>query len=106
VRRGEVHWADLPEGFGRRPVVILSRDAVIPVRTRITIAPITRTVHEIRSEVSVGGLEGLTRDSVVNTDEILTVLKRRLDPETIGSLGPVKLRELESAIHYALDLRD
>lgn len=105
MKRGEVHWAHLPEGFGRRPVVILSRDAVLPVRDRVTVAPISRTIREIRSEVPVGRPEGLGFDSVVNTDEILTIPKRRLDPEPIGSLGPVKIRELEAAIHYALDLR-
>ena len=46
------------------------------------------------------------RDGIVNTDEILTIPKHRLDPEPIGALGPVKLRELEAALHYALDLRD
>ena len=106
MRRGDVHWAHLPEGFGRRPVVVLSRDAVIPVRDRVTVAPVSRTIREIRSEVAVGGAEGLEHDSVVNTDEILTIPKRRLDLEPAGSLGPVKLRELEAAIHYALDLRD
>jgi len=106
VRRGEVRWAVLPEGFGRRPVVILSRDAVLPVRGRVTVAPISRTIREIRSEVPVGDREGLQHDSVVNTDEILTVPKRLLDADAVGSLGPVKLRELDAAIHYALDLRD
>ena len=105
MRRGEVHWAFLPEGFGRRPVVILSRDLVLPVRDRVTVAPISRTIREIRSEVAVGADEGLEHDSAVNTDEVLTIPKRRLDPDAIGSLGPVKLRELEVAIHYALDLR-
>jgi mRNA interferase MazF len=101
-----VYWAHLPEGFGRRPVVVLSRDIVLPVRDRVTVAPVTRTIREIRSEVPVGRREGIATDSVVNTDEILTIPKHRLDPDPIGSLGPVKLRELEAAIHYALDLRD
>jgi mRNA interferase MazF len=103
--RGEVHWAVLPESFGLRPVVVLSRDVVLPVRDRVTVAPITRTIREIRSEVPVGTAEGLQDDSVVNSDEILTIRKHWLDPEAIGSLGPVKLRELDAAIHYALDLR-
>ena len=106
MRRGEVHWADLSEGFGRRPVVIISRDAVLPIRDRVTVAPITRTVRGIRSEVPVGVAEGLRRDSVVNIDEILTIPKEMVHQAAAGSLGPVKLRELESAIHYALDLRD
>ena len=106
MRRGEVRWALLPEGYGRRPVVVLSRNAVLPVRGHVTVAPITRTVREIRSEVPVGAAEGLPRDSVVNTDEIVTIPIRMVDLGAIGSLGPVKLRELASAIHYALDLRD
>ncbi len=106
MNRGELHWAHLPEGFGRRPVVVLSRDVVISLRDRVTVAPISRTIREIRSEVPVGAREGLAYDSVVNTDEILTIPKRRLDPDPLGALGPVKLRELAAAIHYALDLRD
>ena len=105
MRRGEVHWADLPHGHGRRPIVILTRDLVIPVRSRVTVAPITRSVRGIGVEVQVGPVEGLAHDSVVNVDEIVTVVKRDIDPDPIGTLGPVKLRELEAAIHFALDLR-
>lgn len=105
MRRGEVHWADLPQGHGRRPVVIVTRDLVIPVRNRVTVAPITRSVRGIGVEVQVGRPEGLAHDSVVNADEIVTVEKRAVDPDPVGTLGPVKLRELEAAIHFALDLR-
>ena len=104
MNRGAVHWADLPEG-GRRPVVILTRSPGIPVRSRVTVAPVTRTVRGIAAEVPVGRPEGLPRDSVVNVDELLTLDQRRVDPAPSGMLGPVKLRELEVAIHYALDLR-
>jgi mRNA interferase MazF len=106
VKRGEVHWAYLPEGHGRQPIVILTGDTIIPVRTRVTIAPITRTARAIRSEVPLGPTEGLPHDVVVNVDEIVTVEKRAVDPDPIGALGPVKLRELEAAIHYALTLHD
>jgi mRNA interferase MazF len=106
VKRGTVHWAYLPEGHGRRPIVILTRDAVLPARTRVTVAPITRTVRAIRSEVPLGPAEGLPHDSVASLDEIVTVEKRAVDPDPIGALGPAKLRELDAAIHYALSLRD
>ncbi len=105
MNHGAVHWADLPEGHGRRPVVILTREAVIPARTRVTVAPITRTVRGLYAEVPVGQAEGLPHDSVVNVDEIVTVERHVIDPGPIGTLGPVKLREIEAAIHYALDLR-
>lgn len=105
MKRGAIHWADLPEGHGRRPTVILTRDTVIPARTRVTVAPITRTVRALRSEVPLGPAEGLPHDSVANVDEIVTVEMQDVDPYPIGTLGPVKLRELEAAIHFALDLR-
>ena len=38
--------------------------------------------------------------------DYVTVEKRAVDPDPIGALGPVKLRELEAAIRYALTLRD
>ena len=106
MKRGAVHWAYLPEGHGRRPIVILTGDAISPARTRVTVAPVTRTARAIRSAVPLGPAEGLPPDSGASLDEIVTVEKRAVDPDPIGALGPVKLRELEAAIRYALTLRD
>jgi mRNA-degrading endonuclease toxin of MazEF toxin-antitoxin module len=86
--------------------VILTGDTIIPARTRVTIAPITRMARAIRSEVPLGPAEGLSDESVASLDEIVTVEKRAVDPDPVGALGPVKLRELEAAIHYALTLHD
>lgn len=106
MKRGEVHWAYLPEGHGRQPIVILTGDTIIPARSRLTVAPITRRARAIRSEVPLGPTEGLPHDVVVNVDEIVTIERRAVDPDPIGLLGPVKLRELEAAIHNALTLHD
>lgn len=42
-RRGEVWWSELTE-FGRRPVVVLPRDAAIPRLRRVLVAPCTTTI--------------------------------------------------------------
>ncbi len=105
MRRGEVYWADLPLGYGRRPVVILTRSAVADVRTRVTVAPVTRRARKIGSEVPVGRAEGLGRASVVNVDNVLTVAKESLDPDPIGRLGEKARRELDGALRWALDIR-
>ena len=39
MKRGEVWWANLPKPVGRRPVVLLSRNAAYPVRASVTVAP-------------------------------------------------------------------
>ena len=105
MKRGEVYWADLPLGYGRRPVVVLTRSTVADVRTRVTVAPVTRRARKIRSEVPIGRAEGLTRLSVVNVDNVLTVPKELLEPEPIGRLGDAANRKLDGAIRWALDIR-
>ena len=42
-----------------RPVLVLSRPAGLAVLTAITVAPITRTIRGIRSEVELGSDEGM-----------------------------------------------
>jgi len=74
-------------------------------RRRVTVAPVTRTARGIRSEVAVGKKEGLSTDSVVTADNIMTVPKWALADRPLGALGPLKRRELDHAIRYALDIR-
>ena len=105
MKRGEVYWADLPLGYGRRPVVVLTRSAVADVRTLVTIAPITRRIRKIRSEVPIGRTEGLGRASVINVDNLLTVPKVLLEPDPIGCLGEIPRRRLDAALRWALDSR-
>jgi mRNA interferase MazF len=62
----------------RRPVVILSRQAVIPLLRTVMVAPITSTVHGVPSEVVVGPEHGLKRSSAINLDHVQTVDKARL----------------------------
>jgi len=103
MKRGEVWWASLPKPIGRRPVLLLSRNAAYSVRASVTVAPITRTVHDIPVEVRLGPEDGLPRDCVVNPDNILTVSKKRLD-RNLSTLSPEKMRAIERAIKFALDL--
>jgi mRNA interferase MazF len=102
--RGEVWWAKIPQPIGRRPVLLSSRNAAYPVRSSVTAAPITRTVHEIPVEVRLGPEDGLPRDCVANLDNIVTVSKKRLD-RSLTTLSPEKMRSIEQAIKFALDLR-
>ena len=104
MKRGEVWWADIPQPIGRRPVLLLSRNAAYPVRSSVTVAPITRTVHEIPVEVRLGPEDGLPRDCVANLDTIVTVSKKRL-ARSLTTLSPEKMRSIEQAIKFALDLR-
>jgi len=104
MRRGEVRWAELPSPIGRRPVLLLSRDAAYRVRTSVTVAMVTRTIRNIPSEVLLEHEDGLPVKCVVNLDDILTIPKSRLT-ERITQLSPDKMTAVAKAIAFALDLR-
>jgi len=104
MRRGEVWWADLPIPAGRRPVLLLSREAAYKVRSSITAAVITRTIRSIPVEVLIGKEDGMPAKCAVNLDEIITIPKSLL-VERISALSVEKMAAVAGAIAFALDLR-
>ncbi len=101
-RRGEVWWCELPE-IGRRPVVVLSRDAAIPRLRRALIAPCTTTIRSLPSEVVLDpDSDPIPLRSAVNLDSVesisLAVLVQRL-----GRLADVRMREICAALAVAVD---
>lgn len=105
MKRGEVYWASLAPPFGRRPVVVLTRDAAIPVLNAVVTAPVTATMRAIDSEVALGPDEGLRDECIASCDNLLTVPKAAFDPDPVGALGPPKLVLLDWALRYALQIR-
>ena len=103
MKRGEVWWVDMPAPAGRRPALLLSRDAAYQVRAAITVAPITRTVRNIPVEVVLDRNDGMPARCVVNLDDI-TTLPKVLIKQRITALSAEKLRHVDQAIRFALDL--
>ena len=100
--RGEVWWCELPE-IGRRPVVVLSRDAAIPRLRRALIGPCTSTVRGLPTEVSLEpGEDPIPRSSVVNLDSVESVSIGTL-VERIGRLGDERMRQVCEALEIAVD---
>ena len=105
MRRGEVWWASLPPPAGRRPVVLLSRDSAYLVRRFVTVAPVTRRMRNIPTEVPLGPEDGLPQPCVANLDSINTIARDRLQ-ERITRLSPERLGAVDAAIHFALGLEE
>lgn len=100
--RGEVWWCELPQ-IGRRPVVVLSRDAAIPRLRRALIAPCTTTIRELASEVVVEpGEDPVPRKSAINLDSIESVSVAVL-VERLGRLSDNRMREVCAALEVAVD---
>lgn len=105
MKRGEVWWANLPAPAGRRPVLLLSRDEAYTVRTQITVAPVTTRIRQIPVEVALGPDDGLPKTCVANLDSLVTIPKSRL-AQRITLLSPEKISQVDSAVRFALGLKD
>ena len=103
-RRGEVWWCE-PAEIGRRPVVVVSRDAAIPVLRRVLIAPCTTTIRRLPSEVVLEpGDDPIPRLCAINLDSIESVPVSLL-AERLGRLSDARMGEVCSAISVAMDCR-
>jgi mRNA interferase MazF len=103
MRRGEVRWYSSQEPDKRRPVLILARDSAIRFLNALTVAPITTTIRDIPSEVSLSAEDGLLTDCAANMDNIRTVPKRKLG-SLIAHLSSERMEEVNQAISFALGL--
>ena len=59
----------------RRPVLIVSRDAVIEVLNNVVVAPVTSSIRDIPTCIPVGADEGIDHDSVATFDNLAAVPK-------------------------------
>lgn len=84
----------------RRPVLVLTRQEVIPLLNTVMVAPVTSTIRGAPSEVVVGIDEGLKQDSAVNLDHVQTVSQALLH-QRLGSLAPAKMRAVCRALAIA-----
>lgn len=88
-----------------RPVLVLTREELVPHMTSVTVAPITKTVKGLPTEVPVGGRNGINEEAVVSCDNITTIPKASLG-KWLGFLMDDQEDALTKAIHHAFDLND
>lgn len=100
--RGEVWWCEMPE-IGRRPVVVLSRDAAIPRLRRALVAPCTTNIRGLASEVVLEpGSDPIPRRSAVNLDSVESVSVAVL-VSRLGRLADNQMRAVCEALEVAVD---
>ncbi len=92
--------------IGRRPVVVLSRDAVIPRHRRTLVAPCTTTIRQLPSEVILEpGEDPVPLRSAVNLDSVESVSIAIL-VERMGRLGEDRMRQICAALAIAVACSD
>lgn len=112
IRRGEIWWADLPEprrsepGY-RRPVLVIQADSFNVSRIQTVIVAVITANTEL-SEAPGNVLlparsTGLTRESVVNVSQLLT-LDRTFLTEHAGTLSPNLQSHVDQGLRLVLQL--
>ena len=111
VHRGEVFYADLSpvvgsEQGGVRPVLIVQNNVGNRYSPTVIAAAITSQVNKAKmpTHISLGAPNyGLTRDSIILTEQIRTLDKRRLR-EHMGRLDAAMMNQVDNAIAVSFGL--
>jgi mRNA interferase MazF len=99
VNRGEIWWVEHPDA-GRRPACVLTRQAAIPVLNAVLVAPATRLIRGIPTEVTLTRADGMPDDCALSFDNLTTVPKALLTAR-ITSVPDVRLPEICDALRAA-----
>ncbi len=100
VERGGIYFLEHPE-WGRRPVVVLTRDAAIPVLKRVTVASVSRRVRGIPTEVALDEEDGMPMSCAISLDNLGEAWKAMLG-ERITKLRDDRMLDVCRALRVAL----
>lgn len=100
VNRGEIWLYTFKPPDKKRPVLVLTRQEVIPRLSTVMVAPITSTIRGAPSEVLVGSEQGLRTECAINLDHVQTVEQSRLRL-FLGTLSRQKMTEVCRALAIA-----
>jgi mRNA interferase MazF len=66
--QGEIWWAETEDK--RRPVLVVTRSEAVHVLSSVVVAPVTRTIRDIPTEIRIGQREGLPGECVASFDNL------------------------------------
>lgn len=97
--RGQVWWAETEDK--RRPVLVLTREAAIPVMKTLLVAPVTRRIRQIPTQVLLDADDGMPVECAVSLDNV-TVADSRLLTGHITQLSAARMSEVCRALATAV----
>ena len=98
--QGEIWWAEAEDK--RRPVLVVTRTDAVSILTWIVVAPVTRSVRRIPTEVALGPGQGLASACAASFDNLQTI-RRSLLTERVGRLGTEESDEICRALRALAD---
>lgn len=105
MNRGDIWMINLGGKAGTRPVVVLTRQNVLEYLNKVIVAEITSRGKGYPTEVYIDQKVNLPKPSFVQTDNIHTVPKKRME-RFIGTLDSGTMVEISKKIVLALELEN
>ncbi len=97
MKRGEIRWYTFQPPDKRRPVLLLTRDEVLQHLNEVIVAPVTRTIRGLRTEVLLTPADGMPMSSVLNFDHVALAQRSRIGP-LICVLPSSRWEEIRAAL--------
>ncbi len=92
IAQGDIYWCESPDDK-RRPVLVITRSEAAAVLGTVVVAPISRTVRKIPTEIALGTDEGLPEECAASFDNLRPARVSMLT-ERAGALGPLRHHEI------------
>ncbi len=113
IKRGDIYYADLSpvvgsEQGGVRPVLVIQNDIGNKYSPTVIAAAITSQINKAKlpTHIEISAQEyGLLKDSVILTEQIRTIDKKRLK-EKIGHLDDELMDKVNEALGISFGLTD
>ena len=100
MKRGEIRWYTFRVPDKRRPILILTRNQVIDRLNEIIVAPVTRTIRGLSTEVVLTTADGMPVTYALNLDHISLAQRDRIG-RVICNLPDSRWAEVERALIIA-----
>ncbi len=97
----EIWWIEEPK-LARRPGLVITRNEAIPVLNALLVAPITRTVRRIKSELALGPDDGMPEECAATFDNIRPI-RKSVFVQRICTLDAIRRQEVCRAIKATIN---
>ncbi len=100
MKRGDIRWYTFRPPDKRRPVLVLARDGALEALGELIVAPVTRTIRGLSTEVVLTPDDGVPAACALNLDHIGIAQKGRLGARICG-LPEARWSEVREALLIA-----
>jgi mRNA interferase MazF len=101
MRQGDIWFGQTPSETGR-PYLVLTRNEAIGYLNTVLVAPVTRSVRGIPTEIPLGSDEGLRVDCAATLDNSIAIRRSYLTVH-LGAIDVGRWHEVCTAMRAAID---